>query len=101
MCAPGDADYQPGFFGTLGGGTLTSPGLASLDFSLLKNFGITENQRLQFRADLFNLFNRPNFGSPSTTVFTNEVLEADAGRISSTREAGRSRQIQLGLRYTF
>ena len=99
ICKAGDPDYQPGYFGTLGGGTLTSPGVATLDFSLIKNFGITETHKIQFRAEFFNLFNRPNFGSPEQTVFTNEVLNADAGRINSTR--GSARQIQLGLRYSF
>jgi hypothetical protein len=91
--------YDPGYFGTLGGGTLTSPGLATLDFSLQKNFGITESQRIQFRGDFFNFTNHPNFGSPETTLFTNEIPNPNAGRISSTR--GSSRVIQLGLRYTF
>ena len=69
------------------------------DFSLLKNFAFTETQRLQLRGEIFNLFNRPNFGNPDTTVFINEVLNPDAGRIRTT--VGSSRQIQLGLRYTF
>ena len=99
ICKAGDPDYQLGFFGTLGRGTLTSPGLATLDFSLIKNFGITETHKIQFRAEFFNLFNRPNFGEPETTIFTNDVPDADAGRIDSTR--GSARQIQLGLRYTF
>ena len=99
VCKIGDADYQPGFFGTLGAGTLTSPGVATLDFSVVKHFAVTENHKIQFRADFFNLFNRPNFGSPQQNVFTNEIPNANAGRINSTR--GSARQIQLGLRYTF
>jgi hypothetical protein len=99
LCVAGDADYQPGYFGTLGGGTLTSPGLATLDFSLLKNFQVSENHRIQFRGEFFNLFNRPNFGSPSKTIFDTNVPDPSAGRIDSTR--GSARQIQLGLRYTF
>jgi hypothetical protein len=91
--------YAPGYFGNLGAGTLTSPGLATLDFSLLKHFAVTESQKIQFRADFFNLFNRPNFGGPSRTIFTDGVPSADAGRITST--SGSARQIQLGLRYTF
>jgi hypothetical protein len=91
--------YQPGYFGTLGGGTLTAPGLATLDFSLLKNFNISESNRIQFRAEFFNLFNRPNFGSPNQTIFIDGAPQDDAARIDSTR--GSARQIQLGLRYTF
>lgn len=91
--------YAPGYFGTVGRGTLTSPGIATLDFSLLKRFAITERHKVQFRADFFNLFNRPNFGEPDANVFVNEVPNDKAGRISDTR--GSARQIQLGLRYTF
>jgi hypothetical protein len=99
VCRLGDPEYQPGYFGTLGKGTLISPGLATMDFSVLKNFRVTESHRIQFRTEIFNLFNRPNFGSPVTSIFTNELLDGDAGRIRSTR--GSARQIQLGLRYSF
>jgi hypothetical protein len=99
LCSAGDADYQLGFYGNLGRGTLISPGLAIMDFSVQKNFRFTENHRLQFRSEIFNLFNRPNFGSPVTGIFTNELLDTDAGRIRSTR--GSARQIQFGLRYSF
>jgi hypothetical protein len=88
-----------GTFGDVGRDTLTSPGFASFDFSLLKNFAVTENQSLQLRGEVFNLFNRPNFSAPDTTVFINETLNPEAGRIRTT--VGSSRQIQLGLRYTF
>ncbi len=90
---------EPGYFGTLGRNTLISPGLATMDFSVQKNFQFQESHRVQFRAEFFNLFNRPNFGSPGTTIFTNGLLAADAGRISTTR--GSARQIQFGLRYSF
>jgi hypothetical protein len=99
VCAAGSPDYQPGYFGTLGGGTLTSPGLAQMDFSMMKNFNVSESHRIQFRADFFNFFNRPNFGSPATGIFTNEIANPSAGRIDSTR--GSARVLQLGLRYTF
>jgi hypothetical protein len=101
LCAPGDPDYQPGYFGTLGPGTLTSPGIATLDFSLRKGFNVTESHKIQFQADFFNLFNRSNFGEPSRTVFVDNIPDPSAGRITSTRDSARSRQIQLGLRYTF
>jgi hypothetical protein len=99
VCRAGDPDYQPGYFGTLGPNTLIAPGVANFDFSVMKNFGITENHRIQFRAEFFNLLNRPNFGSPEQSIFVNEVPEPEAGRIRTTR--GSPRQIQLGLKYTF
>jgi hypothetical protein len=99
VCRPGDPDYKPGYFGTLGGSTLTAPGVATLDFSLLKGIRITENHKIQFRSDFFNMFNRPNFGSPVQTIFIDNVPDPESGRIRTTR--GSARQIQLGLRYTF
>ena len=100
----------PGFFGNLGKNTMSSPGIATFDWSLFKDFAITETSRVQFRAEFFNLFNRPNFRVPG-----NEAGDEFAFRTSSTREnpsynplAGQlkgtrtsARQIQFGLRYNF
>lgn len=58
-----------------------------------------ERQRVQFRAEFFNALNRPNFGLPNRTVFTPRGLSGNTGRITDL--ASSSREIQLGLRYTF
>jgi outer membrane receptor protein involved in Fe transport len=93
------APSRLGYFGTLGRNTLLSPGLATMDLSVFKNteMGIG---RLQLRVEVFNLFNRANFGTPDTTPFapTGE-LDADAARITSTRTPGR--RAQLGVRWIF
>jgi hypothetical protein len=71
-----------------------------VDFSTLKNFTITENHRIQFRGEFFNLLNRPNFGSPDMTPWlANGTADGNAARISST--IGSARQIQFGLKYIF
>jgi len=96
-----------GMFGNLGRNTLISPGLFTFDGSLFKNFTLAENHKLQFRAEFFNLFNRPNFGAPvGPNVPDNTLLvnsdgspNANFGQISYTRTS--ARQIQLALRYTF
>jgi len=96
-----------GMFGNLGRNTLISPGLFTFDGSLFKNFTLVENHKLQFRAEFFNLFNRPNFGAPvGPNVPDNTLLvnsdgspNANFGQISYTRTS--ARQIQLALRYTF
>lgn len=96
-----------GTYGDLGRGTLTGPGLATLDASLFKNATISEKVTLQFRAEFFNLLNRANFGNPNATVFTNGVsttstvpaISPAAGLITST--ATTSRQIQFGLKLIF
>ncbi len=85
-----------GFYGNLGRDTLPGPGLATVDLSFLKVTPIRENLKLQFRADLFNAFNRANFGTPNAVVFTPTGVSPTAGVITST--ATTSRQIQLGLK---
>lgn len=54
---------------------------------------------LLFRAEFFNLFNRPNFGLPNRFGFTAIGLAGNAGAITTLTTS--SRQIQFGLRYTF
>jgi hypothetical protein len=43
ICEEGDAEYVVGRFGTSGRNTLTSPGDATVDFSVQKNFQVSEN----------------------------------------------------------
>lgn len=87
-----------GFFGTVGRGTVTSPGLATVDLSIFKNFQIGTG-RLQFRVETFNLFNRTNFGTPDMVAFINGAPNPTAGRITRTRTP--ARQTQLGIRWSF
>jgi len=92
---------QPaGFYGNLGRNTLIAPGLANLDFNVLKQISLTERTRLDFRAEFFNLLNRANFGLPDRNVFqSNGQVRGAAGRISDTTTT--SRQIQFGLKLVF
>src|SRR5262249_25308325 len=59
--------YLAGFchYGSSGQGILEGPGYKNVDFSLLKNIQFTEKLRLQFRAEMFNLFNTPQFSVPA------------------------------------
>jgi hypothetical protein len=96
-----------GMFGNLGRNTVRSPGLVDFDGSLFKNFTLAEEHKLQFRAEFFNLFNRPNFGAPvgnngpnnAMLVNTDGTPNANFGQITYTRTP--ARQIQVALRYTF
>jgi hypothetical protein len=85
-----------GFYGNLGRDTLIGPGLATWDFSALKDMHIHERLALQFRAELFNLLNRANFNSPNAVVFTPAGVSPTAGLITSTSTT--SRQVQFGLK---
>ena len=89
-----------GYFGNLGYNTLTAPGLATFDFSVLKNVNVGESKRLQFRAEFFNLFNRVNFGLPAASPFLSSgARDPQAGKITETRTT--ARQIQFGLKLIF
>jgi len=52
----------------MGHNTLYMPGTQRIDFSIFKSFPITESVKLQFRTEIFNLFNHPAFGVPNTTI---------------------------------
>src|SRR5271157_2799038 len=91
-----------GFYGNVGRDTFIGPGLATWDFSVLKDTRIRERTSLQFRAELFNLLNRANFNTPNLIVFTPPTasnptgLSGTAGAITSTSTT--SRQVQFGLK---
>jgi len=91
-----------GFAGNLGRDTFIGPGLATWDFSVLKDTKIRERLSVQFRAELFNLLNRANFNTPNLIVFTPPTaanptgVSGTAGAITSTSTT--SRQVQFGLK---
>jgi hypothetical protein len=89
-----------GTFGNLGRNTIFGPGLAQIDFSVLKDTPITESTKLQFRAEIFNLANHPNFAQPNTT-FGSPSFGEIFNTIGRTLGMGTSRQIQLALRFSF
>jgi hypothetical protein len=87
-----------------------------LDFSLFKEFPVREQIRMQFRAEVFNMFNSPNFGNPNTSItFTGKgasgiantapPVQIDAshitGAINSMNGNWNQREIQLALKLIF
>jgi len=94
--APLNTAPNLGFYGNLGRNTLIGPGLATWDFSVLKDTRIREQLNLQFRAEIFNLLNRANFNQPNAVVFTPSGISPTAGVITSTTTT--SRQVQFGLK---
>jgi hypothetical protein len=70
-------DGTPGQgLGNAGRNSLRAPGFFQWDFSLMKNFPVREKVTVQFRADIFNILNHPNFGNPDVGICTS-VLAAD------------------------
>ena len=94
--APANTPANGGFYGNVGRDTLIGPGLATWDFSVLKDTPIRERWNLQFRAEIFNLLNRANFNLPNAVVFTPSGVSPTAGAITSTSTT--SRQVQFGLK---
>ncbi len=99
---------QPGFFGNIGRNTMIGPRLISLDFTLTKRFQMGEEKDLTFRAEFFNLLNRPNLGLPEADVFDPDAAGdgitrylPHAGRIPGDELTTTARQIQFGLKFTF
>ncbi len=90
----------PGTFGNAGRNVGRGPDFWQIDASLAKNTTLGESLNMQFRAEVFNLFNRPNFDFPNGVFGT-----ANFGRIFNTFGRtigfGTSRQIQLALRLRF
>lgn len=90
--------------------TLQLPGIENLDFSVFKNFALTENKKLQFRVDFFNAFNHAQYipGSPNAVIpiATTGVSDINTvGRTSFGKAdevfSSNPRVIQFALRFNF
>jgi len=118
----------PGVFGDLPRNALRGPGFKQFDLVLNKRFPITESTNIEFRTEIFNIFNFANFSLPSTTLnnalptitsagvvstgslqpgsgFTQAQAGGTFGLLRQTVERtvglGTSRQIQFALRLNF
>jgi hypothetical protein len=89
-----------GTYGDLGRNTFFGPGYAQEDVSLTKNTAIRESMNLQFRAEVFNVFNHPNFDEPQLT-FNTSTFGVILNTFGRTLGSGVNRDIQLGLKLTF
>jgi hypothetical protein len=87
-------------FGSLGRNVIIGPRFDNTDVSVSKLMRIGSKLRSEFRIEIFDVFNHPNFGQPGRVVDS-----PDFGRITSTRfptgDAGSSRQIQLAVKLSF
>jgi carboxypeptidase family protein len=88
-----------GTFGNVSRGSLRGPYLRNVDTSLFKNIRISERWKLQFRTEIFNLFNHPNYAYPTEIVFSGTNISSSAGSLNNT--ATPSRQIQFALKLLF
>jgi hypothetical protein len=78
---------------------VVGPGFHRLDFSLFKQFKVTESKTLEFRGEFFNITNHPDFATPSGTSI---AVSSTFGKITSTVNSPNDpRQIQLALKFYF
>jgi len=116
-CQPGTSTptgcvpVPAGSIALLGGGDtqVSGPGITRIDYSLFKDFQLSERFRLQFRSEFFNILNHPTFMPPGlggngvvsiggSTTYNSAYF----GDIGATRFPGTdSRQIQFALRLLF
>jgi len=123
--APGSRLFNPAAFavpplgrqGTLGRNVLRGFPLYQVDLSLRRQFNLTERLNLQLRADLFNLFNHPNFGDPGAgqsstnnisnplfgraTSMLNQGLGSGSAGFNPLYQVGGPRSVQLSLKAQF
>ena len=97
-----------GQFGNVGRNFLVGPHLNDFDLGVFKNNRFRERYNLQLRAQIFNLFNHPNFGSPTLSLSapnTSNLNPSNFGVVRATRaprgDASSSRQIEFGMRLSF
>ena len=81
--------------GNVGRNSIYGPGLFNVDFSVVKRTKITEKLDTEFRAEIFNLFDRANFGLPNPAVFTGPT----AGQTTTLTTP--PRQIQFAAKLLF
>lgn len=90
-------------FGNVGRDTLRGPRFVTFDFNAVKTFNITEQLRLQFRFEGFNILNHPLFTTPNNFIDNlvsgpqpDTALGSYFGSIGGT--AADNRQLQLALK---
>ena len=82
--------------GNLGRNVYTGPGLANVNASIAKIFGLPklgENTKLEFRGELFNAFNRVNLSAISSNL--------TSSTFGKSTTSTRARQVQFGARISF
>ncbi len=94
------SDNFVGRYGTAGRDTIIGPPTHDFDFAMLKKFTLGKEDRyLQFRSEIFNLFNHPNFDNPNVTETSATFGKITSAGVQDARAS--SRQIQFALRLAF
>ncbi len=81
-------------FGTVRPGSLRQPSFQNIDMAVFKSFPFWHENRLDFRADLFNTFNIADYATPDSGM-----TDSNFGQITGT--VSNNRSVQLSLKYAF
>jgi hypothetical protein len=98
------AAIADGRFGTLGRNALHGPGFKTVDASLFKTTAITESVKIQFRFELFNVFNVRNWANPVTNFSSGRfrlLTNTRNGGSAPGVGVGEPRNVQLALKILF
>ena len=89
---------QPGVekFGNVGRNTFRGPKFFNTDFSVFKNFTLTERTKMQFQFDAYNVFNHVNLNLPNGCVDC-----SNGGSITDIAFGSSMRRLQFGLKLNF
>jgi hypothetical protein len=93
----------PGTFGDAPRNVARGPGAWQIDMGLAKHISLTERLQLQFRAEVFNIFNHPQYGLPQSDlsagpgIFGSIISTVNTGPVGT----GTPRQMQFALRFAF
>jgi hypothetical protein len=89
------AQPLPGTYGNLGRNAFSGPGLNDFDMSFVKSQPISRDWSLRLRAEFFNIWNHPNFASPSTTFGSGFQLTSTPDSFNPYFGNGSPRNVQL------
>jgi Carboxypeptidase regulatory-like domain/TonB dependent receptor len=96
-----------GTFGDLGRNAFRARGISQVDLSLAKDIPVSERVRVRFRADVFNVLNRAQYGAPNADLGSNpQTPTANFGVITTTitnyaTGRGTQREFQLSAKILF
>jgi hypothetical protein len=96
------ADPTKGHLGNIGRNSFRGPRAFTSDLSIVKKIPVFERLNVQFRTDIFNLFNHAAYANPNTTIdFNPPQPGTNDGKITSLQFGYPMRQIQFALRFDF
>ncbi len=97
-CSPDQYGFVPFADGNGGRNDLDAPGVQNINLTLQKNWAVGERKTVQFRWEVFNIFNHPNF-----VLMNRNFNESAAGYLTSVAATGTGgpRIMQFALKYLF